>query len=84
MMRRFLKALLVFLAFILLIFYIKCPRTQAFKDDEGNVIEGSIATLEKIELGGCEQWILIRGKNKIIFSPLKQDSIRNRKYKNVK
>lgn len=49
------------------LFYSKTPK---IKDSEGNVIEGSIASLEKIKLGEVDQWILIRGndiKNPIIL-----------------
>jgi len=39
------------------------PSTAQFKDDEGNVVPGSIAVLEKVKLGDLEQWILIRGRD---------------------
>lgn len=35
--------------------------TSSIKDKQGHTIPGSIASLEKINLGGQEQWILIRG-----------------------
>jgi pimeloyl-ACP methyl ester carboxylesterase len=35
--------------------------TSSIKDNKGNPLQGSIASLEKINLGGQEQWILIRG-----------------------
>ncbi len=52
---------LVMLALIYL--EIRSGRTESFKDSSGEVIPGSIAALEKVELGGAEQWLLIRGKN---------------------
>ena len=37
--------------------------TPPITDVQGNVIPGSIATLEKVNLNGSEQWITIRGKD---------------------
>jgi len=37
--------------------------TPPFTDASGKVIEGSVATMEKIDLGGCRQTVLIRGKD---------------------
>lgn len=37
--------------------------TPPFTDASGKVIDGSVATMEKIELGGCRQTVLIRGKD---------------------
>jgi pimeloyl-ACP methyl ester carboxylesterase len=38
--------------------------TEAIVDSEGEVIEGSIAEMEEIKLGGVDQWLVIRGENK--------------------
>ena len=35
--------------------------TQLIRDEKGNIIPGSIASLQKVKLGGMDQWILIRG-----------------------
>ncbi|MGB7210561.1 MAG: alpha/beta hydrolase [Pyrinomonadaceae bacterium] len=35
--------------------------TSSIKDSHGQVVQGSIASLEKVNLGNAEQWILIRG-----------------------
>lgn len=38
--------------------------TPPITDAQGRVVPGSIATLEKVQLGGSEQWISIRGQDK--------------------
>lgn len=38
--------------------------TPQFRDHSGNLAAKSIASLEAVELGGFDQWILIRGRNK--------------------
>lgn len=35
--------------------------TPPIRDGRGNPVPGSIASLESVELGGMEQWVLIRG-----------------------
>lgn len=37
--------------------------TLPIRDNKGNIIPNSIATLEKVKLGGMQQWILIRGED---------------------
>ncbi|MGL4610873.1 MAG: alpha/beta fold hydrolase, partial [Trueperaceae bacterium] len=37
--------------------------TPAIRDTQGNILPGSITSLEKIKLGGVEQWLVIRGHN---------------------
>jgi pimeloyl-ACP methyl ester carboxylesterase len=37
--------------------------TPPITDAQGQVVPGSIATLEKVNLGNSEQWILIRGRD---------------------
>lgn len=38
--------------------------TPSIKDEKGEVIEGSIAELRKIEINGRKEWISVRGRNK--------------------
>ncbi len=40
-----------------------CANTPPIEDSKGNLIPGSIASLEKIEIGGQDQWIMIRGNS---------------------
>jgi proline iminopeptidase len=37
--------------------------TPAFTGPDGKPLEGSIATLEKVRIGGTDQWIMIRGQD---------------------
>lgn len=37
--------------------------TPPIRDAEGNRVPGSVATLEPVEIGGMEQWVLIRGRD---------------------
>lgn len=56
----------LFALFLLAIFYIDFTsgRTSQIRDEDGHILPGSIAELEKVELGGMEQWISIRGHDK--------------------
>jgi pimeloyl-ACP methyl ester carboxylesterase len=66
-MKLFLKIAIfsfVLVSLAMLYLEVRSGRTEPFKDSSGEIIEGSIAALEKVELGGMEQWILIRGENK--------------------
>lgn len=58
-----LKIIIIALAAGLLAWGLIPPSTPPFKDDRGNILPGSIAALEKVELGGMEQWLLIRGRD---------------------
>ncbi len=66
-MKLFLKvAVCIFVVVSLAMLYleVRSGRTEPFKDSSGKVLPGSIAILDKLELGGVEQWILIRGQSK--------------------
>jgi pimeloyl-ACP methyl ester carboxylesterase len=61
----FLYILAVILSLIMvlaLILWIKSPeKTDPFADSNGNIIPGSISTIERIVLGGLDQYLIIRG-----------------------
>lgn len=67
-MKKLLKIIaLILMAFLIVLgglFFIKRPRTPAIKDASGQALAESIHSLEKVVLGGVEQWILIRGHNR--------------------
>lgn len=42
---------------------VACSSTQPFPGEDGKTLQGSIASMEKIEIGGVEQALLIRGKD---------------------
>jgi pimeloyl-ACP methyl ester carboxylesterase len=52
----------VFLLIIIILWLIPAY-TSPIKNIDGKIIKGSIAILEKINLGNTEQWILIRGND---------------------
>ena len=64
---KFLLYALVTFVIIILLFggylYFKKPYTPPIVDGQGNPIASSIASLEKVRLGGVDQWICIRGKD---------------------
>lgn len=39
------------------------PTTPPFKEADGRTVPESIAVLQQVELGGCPQWLLIRGRD---------------------
>ena len=39
-------------------------RTPKIKDSNGNIKPNSVASLEKVQIGGIDQWIIIRGHDK--------------------
>ncbi len=69
-MRKILKSLMaaaIILAVLLgMLLIIKRPRTPKIEDAAGKSVAGGIAILEKINLGGQPQWILIRGQDRAL------------------
>lgn len=55
--------LLTFVGIFGCLLIITRPHTPPIKDDRGRIFPGSITSLEKVDLGGVEQWINIRGKD---------------------
>lgn len=72
MKRKIFKNLLYLVTAIVMIFtivmiavWVKSPGvTEPITDADGKVVEGSIAEIEKITLGGQEQYLIIRGVDK--------------------
>ena len=72
MKRKILKPILYFISILalmiialLITLWVKSPGvTQTILDAEGNPAEGSISVIEKVTLGGQEQYIIIRGADK--------------------
>ncbi len=40
---------------------VSCASTPAFRDAKGKPLTGSIAVIEKVPIGGIDQWLFIRG-----------------------
>jgi pimeloyl-ACP methyl ester carboxylesterase len=59
-----LSTLLVAFAFLGSLGACTSSKTNPILDDKGQILAGSVASLEKIKIGGVDQWVLIRG-NKI-------------------
>lgn len=65
-MRRIMIASLISLLAIVttpVLYKMRAGTTPPILDKKGRQLPGSITSLEKVELGGMEQWILIRGKD---------------------
>jgi len=60
--RLWLRALL--LVFVVAAYLATRCGTPAIRDANGRTVAGSIASLERVRIGGTEQWILIRGENR--------------------
>jgi pimeloyl-ACP methyl ester carboxylesterase len=60
----FLGILVIVLIALVITLRVKSPgKADPIKDLNGETIAGSISTIEKIELGGQEQYLIIRGKD---------------------
>ena len=54
----------VILSATVALFLLACPgSTPPIRDQKGHIIPDSVASLERIEIGGMEQWILMRGQD---------------------
>lgn len=65
-MRKIMIASLISLIIIIstaILYKLRDGNTPPILDENGRQLPGSISTLEKVELGGMEQWILIRAKD---------------------
>ncbi len=67
-MKKLLKilfAILLSLIILVLVMWVKSPgTTEPITDLQGEVIPNSISTIEKVIIGGIEQTLIIRGRNK--------------------
>jgi pimeloyl-ACP methyl ester carboxylesterase len=58
-------AIVLILILSIVTLWIKSPGvTENITDSQGNLVEGSISVIEKVALGGHEQYIIIRGVDK--------------------
>lgn len=58
----FVGGILILILIVISVLWIKSPGTaQPVTDANGEVIEGSISTIEKVTIGGLEQYVIIRG-----------------------
>lgn len=56
---------IVFIVLIIILILALFPSyTPQIKDSKGKVVEHSVALLEKVEIGGIEQFLMVRGENK--------------------
>ncbi len=66
--RKGFKVLIIFIVAIFLLFtaivILKRPHTPRIKGKMGKVPTESVASLEKVTLGGVSQWILVRGRER--------------------
>ncbi len=54
--------ILVLVLVVICVLWIKSPGTaEPITDTNGKIIEGSISTIEKVTIGGLEQYVIIRG-----------------------
>ena len=42
-------------------------KTRPFLDDTGTVVPGSVAEVHRLRLGGLDQWVMIRGRNRTLL-----------------
>lgn len=55
--------LIILLGLILTLWIISPGKPDPITDAQGNVIEGSISTIEKVTIGGVDQYLIIRGED---------------------
>ena len=53
----------IFLAITALFFLVRPGSTAPIRDREGDLVLDSVASLEKVQIGGTQQWILVRGED---------------------